>query len=416
MPQKKETQSGLISRKKIEVPDDAPFSNDKLKRKKSVDHFIRLLGNVKPPFTFSLNGKWGSGKTIFLKMLEKELLKRAKEEKIRGVHYLNIWESDFLHDPMSALISAFEIILKKEGRSQFIEGIKKTWRSIGSASVGFSFMLYAQATASRQNSELDLQEQVEGIRQKIQEATAGLDEKIIIIVDELDRCRPNYSIDFLERIKHFFDVDNVVFVLGIEKDQLCEAIRSVYGQGFDAERYLNKFINIEINLPTDKEHFISQLASKSSLNLNETDHSKLIKTAKFLERFYSLSLRDLEQLFNQLALQVLSSKAQFSEYPIPLVLFLINLKFHDYNLYTGISTQRLLLEDVKEKLLQNSQAFEFEDTVSLEILASLSFMVKCYDTGINRAIRPYVQEIKSRRLHTTRDAIIGFIEIDKYFE
>ncbi|QDE47832.1 hypothetical protein EIN43_17235 [Enterobacter hormaechei] len=65
-----------------------------------------------------------------------------------------------------------------------------------------------------------------------------------IFIDELDRCRPNYAIDMLETIKHLFDINNVVFVIATDKEQLSHSICSVYGSGFDATRYLDRFLYV----------------------------------------------------------------------------------------------------------------------------------------------------------------------------
>ena len=73
---------------------------------------------------------------------------------------------------------------------------------------------------------------------------------LIFIIDELDRCRPNFSIEVLEKAKHFFNVENIVFVLGIDKEQLGSSFRAVYGQGLNVDGYLRRFIDIEYMLPT----------------------------------------------------------------------------------------------------------------------------------------------------------------------
>lgn len=64
-----------------------------------------------------------------------------------------------------------------------------------------------------------------------------------ILVDELDRCRPDYAIAMLERIKHLFEVENIVFVLATDTTQLQHSITAVYGSEFDSQRYLHRFID-----------------------------------------------------------------------------------------------------------------------------------------------------------------------------
>src|SRR5690606_32386565 len=73
--------------------------------------------------------------------------------------------------------------------------------------------------------------------------------RLVIIIDELDRCKPSFAVEVLEKIKHLFSVKNVVFLLVMHKQQLEEAIRSVYGANIDAHTYLQKFINVETSIP-----------------------------------------------------------------------------------------------------------------------------------------------------------------------
>ena len=70
---------------------------------------------------------------------------------------------------------------------------------------------------------------------------------LVFIIDELDRCRPTFAIELLERVKHIFDVPNMVFVFGINRDELCSSLQSVYGE-IDADVYLRRFFDMEFTL------------------------------------------------------------------------------------------------------------------------------------------------------------------------
>ena len=72
---------------------------------------------------------------------------------------------------------------------------------------------------------------------------------MVVIVDELDRCLPEYTIRVLERLHHVFDgLQNVQIVLGIDKKQLGYAIRQIFGEETSVNKYLAKFIDFEVNL------------------------------------------------------------------------------------------------------------------------------------------------------------------------
>ena len=79
------------------------------------------------------------------------------------------------------------------------------------------------------------------------EGTEG--KQLVVILDELDRCKPTFAVDAVEKIKHLFSVPNVVFVLVMNKIQLEQSVRIVYGQELDAHTYLQKFINLETRIP-----------------------------------------------------------------------------------------------------------------------------------------------------------------------
>lgn len=77
---------------------------------------------------------------------------------------------------------------------------------------------------------------------------------LIVIIDELDRCRPDYAIRVLEEIKHFFEVPGVCFVLGLHGDQLTNSIEAVYGASFDSGDYLRRFFTRRYRLKSISVH------------------------------------------------------------------------------------------------------------------------------------------------------------------
>ncbi|MDT1837362.1 NTPase, partial [Acinetobacter baumannii] len=84
-------------------------------------------------------------------------------------------------------------------------------------------------------------------KEALAKITSKLDKPLVFIVDELDRCKPEFAIRLIERIKHFFDIPKVVFILAINKTQLEESINNFYGFSNTAN-YLEKFIDFSIML------------------------------------------------------------------------------------------------------------------------------------------------------------------------
>jgi hypothetical protein len=163
--------------------------------------------------------------------------------------------------------------------------------------------------------------------------------KIVIIIDKLDRCRPTYAVQLLERIKHLFDVEGIVFVLGIDREQLSHSIKALYGSEFDAIGYLKRFIDLDYRLPEPKlgcycsslfEKFeINSLMSKRPLaydGSNQYDLNDLDCYLGYLMSSAQMSLRDQEQIVSRLRVVLQTIPTDRRLYPIMLsiILFLYN--------------------------------------------------------------------------------------------
>ena len=85
------------------------------------------------------------------------------------------------------------------------------------------------------------------IKEAVKEHTK--DKKLFIIVDELDRARPDYAVHFLEDMKHFFDIENIIFLIAVNREQIEMTCKCLYGENLDFEGYYRKFFKMEIDLP-----------------------------------------------------------------------------------------------------------------------------------------------------------------------
>lgn len=132
-------------------------------------------------------------------------------------------------------------------------------------------------------------------------------DKIVFFVDELDRCRPSYAVDLLERIKHLFDIENVIFILSLDKTQLGISLGAVYGEKIDSAEYLRRFIDLEFRLPKpDAKKFTRHLYdsfgfgdifSERKQQVFQYDSQHLVDTFQPLSELLNLSLRAREQCF-----------------------------------------------------------------------------------------------------------------------
>jgi predicted KAP-like P-loop ATPase len=72
---------------------------------------------------------------------------------------------------------------------------------------------------------------------------AGVNSPLFVMIDELDRCRPSYAVTVLERVKHLFEANDVVFIFATDTNQLQHTIRGAYGGDFDGRSYLSRFFD-----------------------------------------------------------------------------------------------------------------------------------------------------------------------------
>jgi hypothetical protein len=178
---------------------------------------------------------------------------------------------------------------------------------------------------------------------------------LVIIIDELDRCRPTYALDMIEKVKHLFSVRNVVFLLIMNKKQLEESVKCVYGPKIDARAYLQKFINVETSIPKRLTTSIldNDLGkySEKLLKLHEMQDRKdadgIAYYIKRLSVYFNFSLRELEKVFTNLAVFYISfGKGEMLHDLCPIVAFLTVIKVRYPALFEGLLHQRVTFEEI----------------------------------------------------------------------
>lgn len=261
---------------------------DLLQRREFINRIVALIeatSNNNGHRTFAIDGEWGSGKTWVLEKIEKELLTMKIEEgkkRFLVIHY-NCWEYDYYEEPFIAIVSALLNFVEstKILPSKTKGAVKKVFAKIGEKllSVGSSLAqpfigvnIEKTIKEIRAVSNEVNQEEFEkygfdkfyGFKEtvlQLKKVLSKLAEKysIVICVDELDRCLPEYAIKVLERLHHVFeDIDNLQVLLSIDKNQLDKTVKTIFGDGVNVAGYLTKFIDFTVKLPhgdIDQEKF-----------------------------------------------------------------------------------------------------------------------------------------------------------------
>ncbi len=249
------------------------FEQDLLGREKASKALSKLLEEISDPIVVALDGRWGSGKTYFLKRWV------AAHSKVNGgaalTVYFDAFQSDYGSDPLVALLGAISSRIPKQGQSKLKAAqriafglIRPTARvGLALAAAGGSALVdelwdqglkalgdeAEQALDEFWKRERGRQAAMEEFRNAIEALTTsgqdGVDTRLVIVVDELDRCRPDYALEVLEVVKHFFTVKNVHFILGTNVEALENTVKVRYGAQIDATTYLQKFISLSMSLP-----------------------------------------------------------------------------------------------------------------------------------------------------------------------
>ncbi|TXD80751.1 AAA family ATPase [Mitsuaria sp. TWR114] len=251
------------------------FGQDELQRKPFAERVIRFaIGlcdqEVLPAGrVLAIDAPWGSGKSWVATRLVEQLRLESEVTPI----YINAFEFDFHHDPFSVLLSAILDATKGNGQKcGVIEGLRTAGAAVLSAASPKAVVALAAAAGSTlipgsgalvesisealgdaSKDALKIYSEVkktsDAFRKELGKVAKDSKNRIIIVIDELDRCRPTFALEMLERIKHLFDVQNLVFVLAVHKPALESAIQHTYGNGIVPSLYLRKFISLEVALP-----------------------------------------------------------------------------------------------------------------------------------------------------------------------
>lgn len=361
----------------IEIPVENPFANDKLERK----HLCNILTDVVSFYgqsgcVLALGGEWGSGKTTFVKMWRQHLNNREFKTL-----YFNAWASDYTEDPLIALIAELSELSADNGTINKIAAgavritasvLKSTLKGVLKKATGIDADVISDAIDESidigkkyldkfEEQKTTLEEFKENLRKYIAE-NAG-ENPIVFFVDELDRCNPHYAVAVLERIKHLFEIPNIVFVLAVNKKELSNAIQGYYGSSkIDSDEYLRRFIDIDFVLPKPKlDAYFDSLYAEYGFDdffNNETrqqtfgrkDEPGAFKTvALSMCKEMNVNLRKMDRIFaySRLALMQFGP----TTYLLPDIYFMLCFwKVVDPQFYNQISKKAFTVQELLQKL------------------------------------------------------------------
>lgn len=305
------------------------YLEDTIGRNDDLFYFVRILSGLKSGSAVALNAAWGSGKTFFVKQakmlidihnpnsdIDIEFLNEEEIASIKKVYnkynygtekykmpkmatvYYDAWKYDDTEDPLLSLLYCIMNRFGKSVPNDKIDVIKKfAKQSVSILSNAARYITginvqeiletiknYAEAcedTVKEPKSNESLEKRINSF---LNDVVLDDEEKLIIFIDELDRCNPQYAVKLLERIKHYFNHPKVVFVISYNKAELQHSIKTLYGSEFSADKYLERFFDYEFGLSTiDVGSYLDSLGCSNTVHLN----------MKAVAKIYSFQMREL---------------------------------------------------------------------------------------------------------------------------
>lgn len=265
------------------------FVKNSVGRNNSLFKFIEMLNYQDDSYSIAFDGRWGSGKTFFVKqcklvldclneenqysykdqildVIGQDEIAKLTKIKFKTV-YFDAWKNDSDLDPIVSLsksIATTAFNIKTKAKTVAIEAgrelVKIAAKEIAKADI---------------DNILDIFHTEEDIEAKFKKELASLIPKngrLIVFIDELDRCRPTYAVKLLERVQHFFDNKKITFVFSVNLYELKNTIKKLYGSSFDGDRYLDRFFDFVMEVPeSDFKSSIKNL-EKYGYKLNYFDY------------------------------------------------------------------------------------------------------------------------------------------------
>lgn len=293
--------------------------NDSIGRGEFVRQFVKMLNAIEDNCTIALEGNWGSGKTFFVKQvkmvldahnpnyqpvngfLTEERRKVIKEKcsefnaedgstelKPQLCVYYDAWQNDNDEDPILSLV--YSIV--KETGPDFSFGKKSTLDICGvliklACDKDISKLINVLKGENALDLIKETKDEADKVSEFLQSLLPEVGERLIVFVDELDRCKPSYAVKLLEKIKHYFLDEEITFVFSVNINELQHTIKKHYGSDFDATRYLDRFFDLRAALPKfDLEKYYANIGFELNENMFNYVCASVI-------REYQLEMRDI---------------------------------------------------------------------------------------------------------------------------
>ena len=348
------------------------LENDAIGRNNEVFNFSELLSTLEGPYSVAIDSEWGSGKTFFVKQvkmlldllnpqskvdketsdkilkkfnLDSELNENSEkvDDSIYSI-YFDAWKNDADDEPIKSLI--YDIMLELDFKYNFsntkltdagIQALKFLTPVIGGAVETGSKILDSLFSEEQLKPFIKKKLFAKEIQNFISELPNERGNKLVIFIDELDRCNPAYAVKLLEQIKHYMEDDRIIFVFSVNINQLQHTIKHHYGNNFNATKYLDRFFDLQVKLPK-----ANMMKFYENMGLNNSENYTINTICVSIIETFDFSLREIVRLYQNVKVatenfkeDMYDSNSQgFLNYCVIPIMIAINLI--DRDLYTNV--------------------------------------------------------------------------------
>lgn len=322
----------------LQINDDTGFDPaiDIFKRSEFGGRLANLIENAGGNPVIALDAGWGQGKSTFIKMW-RGYLSAKRDSKIKTI-YFDAFENDYQKDPFLALASEMYQLISQGDEPRKIEFKDKAIKAGKSLLRGGLKLSVRAATAGlvdggvfdaveKEVSNLVADQVDELVKDRFEHAhkdklalkefksylerfaeEQGNGNPLVFIIDELDRCRPDFALELLEQVKHLFSVKGITFLLVTNRVQLEQSIMAKYGDN-DPVNYLHKFINVWLTLPRAAEEYndngyqyLNYAIKKMSGDSRKTSLRECEGVLVDIVQYYQPSFREIERILSYFSL------------------------------------------------------------------------------------------------------------------
>jgi hypothetical protein len=353
-------------------------------RSPSIRGLLTTFENSTGPLSIRLNAAYGTGKTFFLDQLSKT----ADQEKFIVIYY-NAWEEEISFDARSSLcLKLLNEIQKLNKEDNFQSAIFKYQKAIlpfitsaGTAIISRVVFRDHEALENIINAikpETEIRKLIDDKFAELQKNSFTIDtvknslkgllellseKKVILLIDELDRCRPDFAIEVLETVKHFFSIERVFALVGVDENVLHSIIKKRYGDSIDCEGYLLRHFSSEIYL-SDFSYEIYCQSKCREFGINSDFHKNVV----FICSGYRLSLRQMNNYISNLA-AIFKSEHKSKAKDFGRYILVLGIKLFDKKLFNECINQTR--EDYFQERIRNLRLLNDDSTGPFEELVFL---------------------------------------------